>query len=125
MAEGAPSRSCRPCRQANSRKLRKRRAVGRYLSARSRDGQYRWFLSRALPIRNAAGQVIRWFGTNTDITEQFEAETALRELNENLEQRVREATRERLQIWTVSQDLLAVADLEGKYLSVNPAWLAT
>jgi PAS domain S-box-containing protein len=92
---------------------------------RSRDGQYRWFLSRALPIRNAAGQVIRWFGTNTDITEQLEAETALRELNENLEQRVREATRERLQIWTVSQDLLAVADLEGKYLSVNPAWLAT
>ena len=45
---------------------------------RGRDGSYRWFLSRALPIRNAAGDVIRWFGTNTDVTEQIEAENALR-----------------------------------------------
>src|SRR6516162_7782871 len=46
---------------------------------RSRDGSYRWFLSRALPIRNEAGGVIRWFGTNTDVTEQIEAENALRQ----------------------------------------------
>jgi hypothetical protein len=46
---------------------------------RGRDGNYRWFLSRALPIRNEAGEVIRWFGTNMDITEQIEAEKALRE----------------------------------------------
>ena len=46
---------------------------------RSKDGNYRWFLSRALPIRNEAGDVIRWFGTNTDVTEQIEAEKALRE----------------------------------------------
>ena len=52
-------------------------------------------------------------------------EKALRELNETLEQRVEDETRERLQIWNVSQDLLVVADLEGKYLSVNPAWTAT
>jgi PAS domain S-box-containing protein len=45
---------------------------------RSRDGSYRWFLSRALPIRNEAGDVVRWFGTNTDVTEQIEAESALR-----------------------------------------------
>lgn len=45
---------------------------------RSKDGGYRWFLSRALPIRNEAGDVIRWFGTNTDVTEQIEAENALR-----------------------------------------------
>lgn len=36
---------------------------------RSRDGAYRWFLSRAVPIRDAAGTVVRWFGTNTDVTE--------------------------------------------------------
>jgi PAS domain S-box-containing protein len=92
---------------------------------RGRDGSYRWFLSRALPICNEAGDVIRWFGTNTDITEQIEAERALRELNGNLEQRVEMETRERLHIWNVSQDLLAVADLEGNYLSVNPAWTIT
>jgi PAS domain S-box-containing protein len=45
---------------------------------RRKDGNYRWFLSRALPIRNEAGDVVRWFGTNTDVTEQIEAENALR-----------------------------------------------
>ena len=92
---------------------------------RGRDGRYRWFLSRALPIRNEAGDVVRWFGTNTDITDQIEAERALRELNETLEQRVAAETPERLQIWNVSEDLLVVADLEGRYLSVNPSWTAT
>jgi PAS domain S-box-containing protein len=44
-----------------------------------RDTQenYRWFLSRAVPIRDAAGSVVRWFGTNTDITERKQAEEAL------------------------------------------------
>src|SRR5215813_5663108 len=46
---------------------------------RGRDGNYRWFLTRALPIRDEAGEVVRWFGTNTDVTEQLEAEKALRE----------------------------------------------
>jgi PAS domain S-box-containing protein len=92
---------------------------------RGRDGNYRWFLSRALPIVNDAGEVIRWFGTNTDITEQLEAERALRELNDDLEQRVQAETRERLQIWNVSEDLLVVADMEGKYINVNPAWTTT
>jgi PAS domain S-box-containing protein len=92
---------------------------------RGRDGRYRWFLSRALPIRDNTGKVVRWFGTNTDVTEQIEAEKALRELNETLEQRVEAETRERLQIWNVSQDLLVVAKLDGTYLNVNPAWTAT
>ena len=40
---------------------------------RGADGQYRWFLSRALPIRDEHDMVVRWFGTNTDITEREEA----------------------------------------------------
>jgi len=51
---------------------------------RGKDGTYRWFLSRALPIRNEAGEVVRWFGTNTDVTEQIEAEKALREALQSL-----------------------------------------
>lgn len=39
---------------------------------RSRHGNYRWFLSRALPIKDAHGQVVRWFGTNTDVTDERE-----------------------------------------------------
>ncbi|MBD2493839.1 PAS domain-containing protein [Nostoc sp. FACHB-280] len=41
---------------------------------RRNDGEYRWFLSRAIPIRDQQGQILRWFGTNTDITEQKQAE---------------------------------------------------
>ncbi|HXX42863.1 MAG TPA: PAS domain-containing protein, partial [Chthoniobacterales bacterium] len=44
---------------------------------RSKAGEYRWFLSRALPIFDADGKVSRWFGTNTDITQQRELEQAL------------------------------------------------
>lgn len=37
---------------------------------RGKDGSYRWFLSRAMPILDEkAGKVVRWFGTNTDVTE--------------------------------------------------------
>jgi PAS domain S-box-containing protein len=57
--------------------------------------------------------------------ERGRAEAALRKLNEPLEQRVQAETQERLQIWNVSQDLLAVAGLDGKILGVNPAWTAT
>ncbi len=46
---------------------------------RGKTGEYRWFLSRARPIRDGAGRVRRWFGTNTDITGQREAEARLQE----------------------------------------------
>lgn len=39
------------------------------LPLRGKDGRYRWFLSRAVPIRDEQGAVVRWFGTNTDVTE--------------------------------------------------------
>ncbi|PEQ13727.1 histidine kinase [Novosphingobium sp. PC22D] len=41
---------------------------------RGADGNYRWFLSRAVPIRDEAGVVRLWFGTNTDVTEMRDAE---------------------------------------------------
>jgi PAS domain S-box-containing protein len=50
---------------------------------RGADGQYRWFLSRALPLREPPdeefpeGRLVGWFGTNTDITEMRAAEEAL------------------------------------------------
>ena len=61
---------------------------------RGKDGLYRWFLCRALPIRDERGGITYWLGTSTDITAQVKAEDALRELNESLERRVAERTRE-------------------------------
>lgn len=41
---------------------------------RGKSGEYRWFLSRAVPIRDEQGAIVRWFGTNTDITDWRDAE---------------------------------------------------
>jgi PAS domain S-box-containing protein len=45
---------------------------------RSKEGEYRWFLSRALPIRDAELNIVRWFGTHTDITERLQAEEQIK-----------------------------------------------
>jgi len=42
--------------------------------------------SRALPIQNAEGRIVRWFGTNTDITAQLETKQELQRANADLEQ---------------------------------------
>jgi PAS domain S-box-containing protein len=42
------------------------------------DGQYRWFLFRADPLRDDAGAIVKWYGTNIDIDERKRAEEALR-----------------------------------------------
>jgi len=51
---------------------------------RGKDGQYRWFLSRALPIRDEAGNISCWFGTNTDITDLRQTQIALQQTSERL-----------------------------------------
>ena len=45
---------------------------------RGADGSFRWFLSRANPIRDAGGRILRWLGTNTDISDRRDREAALR-----------------------------------------------
>ena len=63
------------------------------------DGVFRPFLTRVLPVRNSEGKIIRWFGTNTDVTTQKEEE-------EKLEQLVKERT---AQLERSNQDLLQFA----------------
>ncbi len=41
------------------------------------DGIYRWHLSRAVPVADARGNIVRWFGTATDIDDQKRAEERL------------------------------------------------
>jgi PAS domain S-box-containing protein len=59
---------------------------------RGRDGRHRWYLSRAVPIRDPAGNIRCWFGTNTDISELLETREALAKSHDDLENRVRERT---------------------------------
>lgn len=56
---------------------------------RGKDGRYRWFLSRAVPFRDASGKIVRWLGTNTDITEHKQAEETQRLLLNELNHRVK------------------------------------
>ncbi|WP_188054165.1 PAS domain S-box protein [Sphingosinithalassobacter sp. CS137] len=62
------------------------------LRYRRLDGEYRWYVARAEPLRDETGTVTGWFGTSTDIHDRKLAETALHELNDTLEQRVAERT---------------------------------
>jgi PAS domain S-box-containing protein len=80
---------------------------------RGRDGQYRWFLSRAEPIRNRKGAIVRWFGTNTDVTDQIETAEALAR-SEALFRTTAEAL----------PGLLFVGTPEGRNTYVNPAYQA-
>src|SRR5580692_841536 len=41
------------------------------------DGEYRWFLLRASPLRDESGKIVRWYGTNTDIDDRKRAEQEL------------------------------------------------
>ena len=76
---------------------------------RDRDGQYRWFLSRAQPIRDADGHIVRWFGTNTDINELREAELAR-------DRALAEAKNERERLYEVfMQAPAAISVLEGPH----------
>ena len=43
------------------------------------DGEYRWFLFRANPMRDESGRIVKWYGTNTDINDRKRAEAEVKE----------------------------------------------
>jgi len=49
---------------------------------RRHDGEYRWFDTQAVRLHDADGNTVKWFGSNTDLTERRHAEEALRESEE-------------------------------------------
>ena len=51
---------------------------------RAADGQYRWFLSRAVPLRDEHGTILRWYGVSTDIDDRKRAEQEREQLRADL-----------------------------------------
>ena len=80
---------------------------------RRHDGEFRWFLSRAEPVRDASGAILRWFGTNTDVTQQRGVEDTLRRSEERFRTLVQ-----------ASADLIWLASPDGGLVPPLPTWRA-
>jgi light-regulated signal transduction histidine kinase (bacteriophytochrome) len=53
---------------------------------RRKDGAFRWFVIRSVPVKGPGDRVLKWFGASTDIDEQKRIEAELRRVNQDLEQ---------------------------------------
>jgi PAS domain S-box-containing protein len=86
---------------------------------RRANGEYRWFLSRAQPLRDELGNIVKWYGTDTDIEDQKRAEDALRES----EQRFRDFTESASDwYWETGPDhrFITVSDQQLNAIGVLP-----
>ncbi len=61
---------------------------------RGQDGNFRWFMCRATPVRDADGKIQQWIGTCSDVQDAIDAREALKAANEGLEAKVAERTSE-------------------------------
>jgi PAS domain S-box-containing protein len=87
---------------------------------RRADGEYRWFLIRVHPRRSEAGQVVKWYGTNTDIDDRKRAEEELRRSEAFL------AEAQRLSLtgsfsWRVATDEITWSGQVYRIFQVDPA----
>jgi PAS domain S-box-containing protein len=96
---------------------------------RGADGRFRMFLTRVMPVTDSEGRVLRWFGTNTDISERKEVEERLAAQAEELSRQAVEVSRSRQALEAQSRMLnlvlesmgegLIAADREGHFLIWN------
>ena len=90
------------------------------------DGTYRWFLVRAVPLRDRHGEILKWFGTLTDIEESKRADERLRELRTNISQTSRTSMGAEISAsiaHEINQPLtsvLANAQASARWLGVTP-----
>ena len=80
------------------------------------DGAYRWFLVRGVPLKNAQGEILKWFGTCTDIDEQKRSEERARLLGE-LGERMRATNDPQAVLW-------AAVNIVGEHLQTSRCYYA-
>src|ERR1700752_3552945 len=79
---------------------------------RRADGEYRWFLHREEPLRNEAGEIVKWYGSSIEIQERKTAE-----------EKIREQETELRQILDLTPQYLGVLASDGSPLYANRASL--
>ncbi len=86
------------------------------------NDEVRWLARRGEYVQDAETAGTRFIGVIYDITAAKRSEERLRELNEKLESRVEQRTRERDRLWSLSSDLFGICGADGRHRAVNPAW---
>ena len=81
---------------------------------RSADGQYRWFRARAVPLRNTHGNVVKWYGTCSDIHDSKLLEQSIRDSAVELERLVNSRTAE---LRRLSGRLMTMQDEERRRIA--------
>ncbi len=95
--------------EAWNRAVRGQEAYSLQCRIQRHDGVYRWWLIRAMPLHDASGQVLKWFGTCTDIHEILETKEALRSSQERFHKAFHSAPM-----------LMALSSVnEGRFVEVN------
>ena len=72
--------------------LRNGQPVDMELRCRGADGTYRWYLNRSLPLRDDAGEIVKWYGILFDIEDRKQAEDHLKDARLKLANASRAAT---------------------------------
>jgi PAS domain S-box-containing protein len=81
---------------------------------RGKDGEYRWFRARAVPIQNEAGEVVKWYGTCSDIQDSKLLEKSIRDSSAELEKIVDRRTDE---LRRLSVRLMSAQDQERRRIA--------
>jgi PAS domain S-box-containing protein len=85
---------------------------------RDKNGEFRPFLTRAVPVRDSAGAITRWFGTSTDISNEFEVRRELEQSQARLQEAL-DASQRLAAIVESSDDAIIGKDLSGIVTSWN------
>ena len=87
---------------------------------RGADGVFRPFLTRVQPLHDATGKVVRWFGVNTEVSEQLAAERQLKEASERVELALNAGAIAGTWFWDIRNDRFTADERFARSFGLDP-----